>query len=116
MKRLIGIVVVALVGVSTAWGQTAKPTKSDAEIKQQIVRESIASYSGSCPCPYNTDRAGRSCGRRSAYSRPGGASPACYAEDVTTKMVDDYRAAHGEKKPPVTRTKVETTEKPRNNK
>lgn len=102
MKRLIGVVVVAL-GVSTAWGQTAKPSTSDAEIKQQIIRESIASYSGSCPCPYNTDRAGRSCGRRSAYSRPGGASPACYAEDVSAKMVDDYRAAHGEKKPPVAR-------------
>jgi hypothetical protein len=102
MKRLIGVVVVAL-GVSTAWGQTAKPSKSDAEIKQQIVRESIASYSGSCPCPYNTDRAGRSCGRRSAYSRPGGASPSCYADDVSPKMVDAYRASHGEKKPPVAR-------------
>src|SRR5437870_3722231 len=38
----------------------AKPTKpapkSDAEIKQAIISESIASYRGSCPCPYNTDR------------------------------------------------------------
>ena len=43
---------------------------SDAQVKQQIIRESIASYPGPCACPYNTDRAGRSCGRRSAYSRP----------------------------------------------
>ncbi|MEO0409166.1 MAG: hypothetical protein AAF289_17625 [Cyanobacteria bacterium P01_A01_bin.135] len=34
--------------------------------------------SGSCDCPYDTDSAGRRCGKRSAYSRPGGASPVCY--------------------------------------
>jgi len=93
-----------LLGVGTAWGQTAKSGKSDAEIKQEIIRESIAGYSGSCPCPYNRDRAGRSCGRRSAYSRPGGASPVCYEDDVTTKMVSSYRASHGEKQAPATRT------------
>lgn len=37
-----------------------------------------ASSSGSCDCPYDTDSAGNSCGSRSAYSRPGGASPICY--------------------------------------
>ena len=72
-------------------GQTRKAAKTDAEIKQAIIDESIASYRGSCPCPYNSDRAGRKCGGRSAYSRPGGASPICYAKDVTQKMVDDYR-------------------------
>lgn len=34
--------------------------------------------SGSCECPYDTDKRGRQCGDRSAYSRPGGATPACY--------------------------------------
>ncbi|MDX2216921.1 MAG: YARHG domain-containing protein [Oculatellaceae cyanobacterium bins.114] len=33
-----------------------------------------------CDCPYDVDAAGRQCGRRSAYSRPGGASPICYME------------------------------------
>lgn len=33
---------------------------------------------GSCDCPYDRDSRGNSCGRRSAYSRPGGASPMCY--------------------------------------
>ena len=33
---------------------------------------------GSCDCPYDLMRNGRSCGGRSAYSRPGGRSPACY--------------------------------------
>ncbi|MCC5898812.1 MAG: hypothetical protein JJU32_12980 [Phormidium sp. BM_Day4_Bin.17] len=37
--------------------------------------------SGSCQCPYDTDKAGRSCGKRSAYSRPGGDSPRCYKDD-----------------------------------
>lgn len=64
---------------------------SDAQIRQLIVQASLRSYSGSCPCPYNTDRAGRSCGRRSAYSRPGGASPMCYASDVPDARVRAYR-------------------------
>ena len=70
--------------------------ETDSEIRQAIIRESIASYSGSCPCPYSVDRGGRRCGGRSAYSRPGGASPLCYERDVTQKMVDDYRARHRE--------------------
>ena len=60
------------------------------EIKQKIIERSIRNYSGSCPCPYNIDRAGRRCGKRSAYSRPGGASPICYPEDVTQSMIDAY--------------------------
>ncbi|MEX0272148.1 hypothetical protein AB3R30_23775 [Leptolyngbyaceae cyanobacterium UHCC 1019] len=42
------------------------------------IRESA---SGSCDCPYDTDSRGRSCGRRSAYSKPGGAAPICYVGD-----------------------------------
>ncbi|BDA71849.1 hypothetical protein CAL7716_060150 [Calothrix sp. PCC 7716] len=40
-----------------------------------------ASISGSCECPYDTDKRGRSCGGRSAYSRPGGEEPVCYIKD-----------------------------------
>jgi hypothetical protein len=78
--------------VAAATFATAAAGQSDAQIKQRIISQSIASYSGSCPCPYNVDRAGRSCGRRSAYRRPGGAAPICYASDVTPAMV---RAARG---------------------
>jgi hypothetical protein len=74
-----------------AQGQAPKAPKTDAEIKQAIINQSIASYRGNCPCPYNTDRAGRRCGARSAYSRPGGASPICYEKDVTQRMIDDYK-------------------------
>ena len=111
MKRLLlGVLVpiVALIAApqqvlrfagSPAFAATASAqteTKTDAEIKQEIIRESIASYAGSCPCPYSRDRAGNRCGGRSAYSRPGGASPLCYESDVTQEMVDDYRARHSE--------------------
>lgn len=59
-------------------------------LKDQMIRESTARYQGSCPCPYFRDRAGRSCGRRSAWSRPGGASPLCYPEDITADMVREF--------------------------
>jgi hypothetical protein len=69
---------------------------TDAEVKQAIIQESIASYPGNCPCPYNVDRRGYSCGRRSAYSRPGGYAPICYANQVTPQMVAEYRRHHGQ--------------------
>ena len=67
--------------------------QSDKEIKQKIIEQSIRSYSGSCACPYSRDRAGRKCGKRSAYSKPGGASPICYESQVTQDMIKDYRAS-----------------------
>ena len=73
---------------------TYAATMSDAQVRQAIIRESLTSYPGTCPWPYNTDRAGRSCGRRSAYSRPGGYSPICYETDVTPQMVSRFRAEH----------------------
>ena len=76
--------------------------KTDAQIKRILINQSLAAYSGNCPCPYNTDRAGRSCGKRSAYSRPGGASPLCYASDVSEEMVEDYRVRFGVESPPTT--------------
>ncbi len=59
---------------------TPKPTpKPEPEIKAHTpVRNAV---SGSCECPYDTDKRGRSCGGRSAYSRPGGDAPKCYADD-----------------------------------
>jgi hypothetical protein len=70
-----------------------QPALSDAEIREELVRRSIALYPGSCPCPYSVDRAGRRCGGRSAYSRPGGGSPICYDSDVTQDMVERFMQA-----------------------
>ncbi|MDP1731129.1 MAG: SH3 domain-containing protein [Devosia sp.] len=69
-----------------------KPSYDRNTIVQAIIQESIWSTGGSCPCPYNTDRGGRRCGGRSAYSRPGGASPICFADQVTQAMIDRYLA------------------------
>lgn len=65
--------------------------QSDAAIRQAIIKESIASYPGNCPCPYNTDRAGRRCGGRSAYNRAGGYAPLCYPKDISKADVRAYR-------------------------
>lgn len=64
---------------------------TDDELRSILIRDSIARYPGNCPCPYNTDRAGRRCGGRSAYSRPGGHAPLCYPQDVTKEMIERYR-------------------------
>jgi hypothetical protein len=69
----------------------AVPRGSGADIKQQIIQQSIANYPGNCPCPYNTDRAGRRCGGRSAYNRAGGYAPKCYPSDVTAADNASYR-------------------------
>lgn len=68
--------------------------ESDSAIKQAIIQESISSYPGNCPCPYNTARNGSKCGKRSAYSKPGGYAPICYERDVSKERVKAYRAAH----------------------
>lgn len=66
----------------------AKPAPTPAPVTPQIARAAPAEisdggpirspYVGRCECPYDVMRNGRSCGGRSAYSRPGGAQPRCY--------------------------------------
>ena len=90
-RYLLAVAAVAL----AAWPAPLKAqdaTPSDYQIRQAIISLSIADYPGSCPCPYNVDRAGRRCGARSAYSRPGGYEPLCYASDVTAPMIAAFRA------------------------
>lgn len=89
-----GIIGLVLLAASVA-GAEEKKGPSDGEIRKILIADSRAAYSGSCPCPYDTDRAGRSCGKRSAYSRPGGAAPLCYDRDVTQEMVEAYRKRTG---------------------
>ncbi len=67
---------------------------SDNQIKQAIIKESIAAYPGRCPCPYSSMKNGRPCGNRSAYSKPGGYETICFPQDITAKMVADYKKIH----------------------
>ncbi|WP_373283351.1 hypothetical protein [Hafnia psychrotolerans] len=74
---------------------SAKPIKtSDGAIKQSIINESIESYPGNCPCPYNSARNGSRCGKRSAWSRAGGYSPICYKDEVTQEMINKWKGTH----------------------
>jgi len=68
---------------------------SDADVRQAMIQESIGSYPGHCPCPYNLASNGSHCGKRSAWSKPGGYAPLCYPNDITDEMVKQYRASHG---------------------
>lgn len=67
------------------------PQISDSTVIQRIIAESISLYPGSCACPYNTDRGGRMCGKRSAYNRGGGYAPICFAGDVSPVMIQSFR-------------------------
>lgn len=90
--RKTGITFVAMLALLCAFSVSAKDSKiPDSAIVQLLIDDSIASYSGNCPCPYNAMRNGRSCGKRSAYSKPGGYAPLCYKEDVTQAMIQEYR-------------------------
>jgi len=65
------------------------------QIAEILMAQSRSRYSGSCPCPDSVDRGGRRCGGRSAYSRPGGASPLCYRRDVSAAMIERFRTGSG---------------------
>ena len=79
----------------TARSEASEKTKpSDKQIKHILIKKSIAAYSGNCPCPYSRARNGSKCGKRSAWSRPGGEAPLCFETDVTEEMVAAYRAKH----------------------
>lgn len=71
--------------------QVARAQPSTETLRREIVNTSIARYPGSCACPYHRDRAGRRCGRRSAWSRAGGHSPLCYPKEVTREMLASWQ-------------------------
>lgn len=64
----------------------------DEQIKEILIKQSIQSYPGSCPCPYSTDHVGRKCGHRSAWYRRGGSSPLCYPSDINPQMIKEYNS------------------------
>jgi hypothetical protein len=74
---------------------TSLQIMSDAEVKRAIINDSISAYPGNCPCDYNYDRAGRKCGKRSAWSKPGGYQPICYDYEISDEMLREWRRVHG---------------------
>lgn len=94
MLAFRGLTIVALSAIALTGSADARSKLSDAQIKQRIIKASIAEYPGNCACPYNSASNGSSCGRRSAWSRGGGYAPMCYAKDVSKAQVSSWRAAH----------------------
>ncbi|MFA3762564.1 hypothetical protein V1951_01715 [Yersinia sp. 2544 StPb PI] len=89
------ISILALAFVLFSFPTSAKVTNSsDDHVKQMIINESIESYPGNCPCPFNSASNGSSCGKRSAWSRAGGYSPICYKKEVTKEMVTEWRESN----------------------
>ena len=94
---LICAVVGALAFASTAAGAQRLGELPDAQVREQIIKDSIAAYKATghpCACPDDLARNGSRCGGRSAYSRPGGATPLCYLKDVSDEMVRQWRRTH----------------------
>lgn len=92
IRKLFAAAFFTLLMSATVLGQQApSATQSDDEIANALIQRSQANYSGNCPCPDNRAANGSRCGGRSAYSRPGGASPLCYRSDVTPAMIQSER-------------------------
>ena len=96
-RSFLFMAVLALsLGIGNATAQRATEP-SDAQVRDNIIKESIAAYKATghpCACPFDLMRNGRQCGNVSAYSRPGGASPLCYPKDVSDAQVRDWRSRH----------------------
>lgn len=114
--------VLALVIIATAVGHSASPDQlrphpesetptdpdqlTDTEIRDLLVRESIARYTGPCACPYHhkwneklfrfpnrfRNHPTLRCGSDSEYLRPGGPTVFCFGSDVPQDQVEAYRA------------------------
>jgi hypothetical protein len=85
----------ALVVIGITGSSAQQSALSDAAVRDAIVSDSRASYYRAghpCACPEDLARNGSRCGARSAHDRPGGATPLCYASEVTADMVARYRA------------------------
>ncbi|WP_421301476.1 hypothetical protein [Aeromonas veronii] len=91
MKRILLLALLSIGFAVSAKEQVPDAKLVDEQVKQQIIQESIDSYPGNCPCPYNLARNGSRCGKRSAWSRAGGYAPICYKEEITDEMVSEWR-------------------------
>jgi hypothetical protein len=93
------VAAVLMLAVLLLWRASARAesvTLTDAQVAAEIIQASRASYYATghpCACPYDHARNGSMCGRRSAYSRPGGADPKCYPQDVSKQEIERYRRA-----------------------
>jgi len=60
-RQCYSLVLAFLLLSFTAYVHGDNNALSDSEIRKQLIQESISSYSGNCPCPYNLARNGNRC-------------------------------------------------------
>jgi hypothetical protein len=89
-----GLIILAELLILASPAQAFAEAMTDDAVRRILIQESIDQYSGNCPCPENRASNGSRCGKRSAWSRAGGAAPLCYPSDVTDADVAAYRAKH----------------------
>lgn len=88
-RSLVGNVLILLLTTLPSFSSSYSG-KDILKAKQDMIEISIRAYPGPCPCPYNSMRNGAACGRRSAYSKPGGYSPRCYKEDISSEQAAKF--------------------------
>lgn len=84
-----GFGLVLLMAASTE-GVQAGGRMSYAQVRQEIIRESVRANGGYCVCPWQKDRKGKLCGSRSLYNKEGITPPQCYAKDVDEDSVEAW--------------------------
>ena len=92
----LALIVSLAIWALVLWSLLPRPAaaQSNGDVANAIIQECAAIYHGAghpCACPEDLARNGSRCGKRSAYNRPGGASPRCYVSDVSAQEVADYR-------------------------
>lgn len=95
MKQLLCATLMLVCLPLAAQSPSEQPQLNDKQVKQEIIRESIESYPGNCPCPENRARNGSRCGKRSAWSKAGGYAPICYENEVSQEMISEWRKRNG---------------------
>ncbi len=70
---MFSFVAVAFYGSAVSF--TVLLPRADAALP--VAVEEPLFFAGNCDCPDDIDSAGRRCGKRSAWSKPGGAQPIC---------------------------------------
>lgn len=91
MRNFLSIMLLAMSSFLFSSLSLASCELNDREVKQRIIDESISGHPGTCACPFNIARDGSQCGGRSAWSRPGGNTPICFQDEVTEKMMMEWR-------------------------
>src|SRR5262249_17702342 len=88
-------VLIILALTATVFAHAAAKEITDTECASIIIQASRDAYyrtGGGCACPEGLATNGGRCGGRSAYSKPGGASPYCYPSDVPKTEIDRCKA------------------------